>query len=197
MVPPFDLSQTLLVGGGLLVPCSLPGPSVIKQLMQMVTMVPGQGGRLQCASPDSLTRIPSHGLLGKTFLLLTLVLLKGKTEPGSSLTCGLARLGRPTLCWRAPPQAALAGAWGPAGRLLTLQPLLSQPPGPSPPSNQCPVVVRVREATSEPEHRRCIFALTVYQKGKETEIEQTSLPLLSEIFLPSIKGEKKESYLGK
>ena len=47
VVPPFDLSQTLLVGGGLLVPCSLPGPSVIKQLMQMVTMVPGQGGRFQ------------------------------------------------------------------------------------------------------------------------------------------------------
>ena len=32
----------LLVGGGLLVPCFLPGPPVIKQLMQMVTMVPGQ-----------------------------------------------------------------------------------------------------------------------------------------------------------
>ena len=28
MVSPFDLSQTLLVGGGLLVPCSLPGPAV-------------------------------------------------------------------------------------------------------------------------------------------------------------------------
>ena len=34
----------LLVGGGLLVPCSLPGPPVIKQLMQMVIMVPGLGG---------------------------------------------------------------------------------------------------------------------------------------------------------
>ena len=44
---PFDLSQTLPVGGGLLVPCSLPGPPVVKQLMQMVTMVPGQGGRFQ------------------------------------------------------------------------------------------------------------------------------------------------------
>ena len=29
--------------GGLLVPCSLPGPPVIKQLMQMVTMVAAQG----------------------------------------------------------------------------------------------------------------------------------------------------------
>ena len=47
VVSPFDLCQTLLVGGGLLVPCSLPGPPVIKQLMQMVTMVPGQGGQLQ------------------------------------------------------------------------------------------------------------------------------------------------------
>ena len=45
VVSPFDLSQTLLVCGGLLVPCSLLGPPVIKQLMQMVTMVPGQGGR--------------------------------------------------------------------------------------------------------------------------------------------------------
>ena len=47
VVSPFDLSWTLLVGGGLLVLCSLPGPPVIKQLMQMVTMVLGQGGRFQ------------------------------------------------------------------------------------------------------------------------------------------------------
>ena len=47
MVSPFDLSRTLPVGGGLLVPCSLAGPPVVKQLMQMVTMVPGQGGRFQ------------------------------------------------------------------------------------------------------------------------------------------------------
>ena len=47
VVSPFDLSQTLLVGGGLLVPCSLPEPPVLKQLMQMVTMVPGQGGWFQ------------------------------------------------------------------------------------------------------------------------------------------------------
>ena len=32
VVSPFDLSQTLLVGGGLLVPCSLPGPPVVKLL---------------------------------------------------------------------------------------------------------------------------------------------------------------------
>ena len=47
VVSPFDLFRTLLVGGGLLVPCSLPGPPVVKQLMQMVTVVPGQGGRFQ------------------------------------------------------------------------------------------------------------------------------------------------------
>ena len=47
VVSPFDLSQTLPVGGGLLVPCSLPGPPVVKQLMQMVPIVPGQGGQFQ------------------------------------------------------------------------------------------------------------------------------------------------------
>ena len=46
VVSPFDLSQ-ILVGGGLLVPFSLPGPPVIKQLMQMVPIVPGQGGQFQ------------------------------------------------------------------------------------------------------------------------------------------------------
>ena len=44
---PFDLSETLPVGGGLLVPCSLPGLPVVKQLIQMVTMVSGQGGQFQ------------------------------------------------------------------------------------------------------------------------------------------------------
>ena len=39
--------RTLPVGGSLLVPYSLSGSPVIKQLMQMVTMVPGQGGRFQ------------------------------------------------------------------------------------------------------------------------------------------------------
>ena len=55
VVSPFDLSQTLPVGGGLLVPYSLSGSPVIKQLMQVVTMVPGQGGRLQSACfPEQL-----------------------------------------------------------------------------------------------------------------------------------------------
>ena len=47
MVSPFDLSRTLPVGGGLSVPCSLPGPPALKQLLQMVTVVPGQGGWFQ------------------------------------------------------------------------------------------------------------------------------------------------------
>ena len=46
-VYPFHLPRTLPVGGGLLVPYSLSGSPVIKQLMQMVTMVPGQGGPFQ------------------------------------------------------------------------------------------------------------------------------------------------------
>ena len=46
-VSSFDLSQTLPVGGGLLVPYPLPKHPVIKQLMQIVTMVPGQGGWFQ------------------------------------------------------------------------------------------------------------------------------------------------------
>ena len=56
VVSPFDLSRTLPVGGSLLVPCSLAGPPVVKQLMQMVAMVPGQGGQFQlCASPNSVS----------------------------------------------------------------------------------------------------------------------------------------------
>ena len=47
VVSPLDLSQTLLVDDGLLVPCSLPGLSIVKQLTQMITMVPGQGGLFQ------------------------------------------------------------------------------------------------------------------------------------------------------
>ena len=44
LVSPFDLSCTLPVAGGLLLLCSFSGPPVIKQLMQVVTTVPGQGG---------------------------------------------------------------------------------------------------------------------------------------------------------
>ena len=61
MVSPFDLSQTLQVGDGLLVPCSLLGPPVVKQLMQMVTMVPGQGGRFQ-----SVFSLTIQAIMGST-----------------------------------------------------------------------------------------------------------------------------------
>ena len=47
VVSPFDLFGTLPVDGGLLVPCSLAGPPVLKQLTQMVTMVASQGGWFQ------------------------------------------------------------------------------------------------------------------------------------------------------
>ena len=53
VVSPFDLSRTLPVGGGFSVPCSSPGPPVIKQLTPAVTAVAGQGGGFsQCASPN-------------------------------------------------------------------------------------------------------------------------------------------------
>ena len=48
VVSPFDLSQILPAGGDLLVTYSLPESSIIKLLMQMVTMVPDHGGWFQC-----------------------------------------------------------------------------------------------------------------------------------------------------
>ena len=45
-----SLYRTLPVGGGLLAPCSLLGPPVIK----LATIVPGQGRQFQCVSPDIL-----------------------------------------------------------------------------------------------------------------------------------------------
>ena len=51
MASPRDLFQLLLVGSGLLILCSLPGPLGIKQLMRMVTVVPGLGGWFQSVFP--------------------------------------------------------------------------------------------------------------------------------------------------
>ena len=57
VVSTFDLSRTLPVGGDFSVPCSSPEPPVIKQLMPMVTVVPGQGGRFQSVCfPSKSTR---------------------------------------------------------------------------------------------------------------------------------------------
>ena len=47
LASPFDFSGILPVGGGLLVPCSLLEPPVIKYLMQIVTVVSGQNGWFQ------------------------------------------------------------------------------------------------------------------------------------------------------
>ena len=64
-VSPFDLSQTLPVGGGFLVLYSLPGSPVIKKLMRMVTKGPDQCGSFsQCASPNITVSISS----GQAFL---------------------------------------------------------------------------------------------------------------------------------
>ena len=59
VVSPFDLSRTFPIGGGLLVPCSLAGPPVLKQLMQMVTMVrlATVGSFNQCASPNRINQL--------------------------------------------------------------------------------------------------------------------------------------------
>ena len=51
---PLDLSQTLPVGGGLLVLYFLSGSPVIKQFMQMVTSVPGQSGRFSVIVPPQI-----------------------------------------------------------------------------------------------------------------------------------------------
>ena len=56
-MPPFDLSQTLPVGGGLLVLCSLPGPPVIKQLMQMVNKYDAFPGWVVSVSVLPLTAV--------------------------------------------------------------------------------------------------------------------------------------------
>ena len=63
----FDLSRTLPVGGGLFVPCSLPGPPVIKQFMQwLLGCLARVGGFSQCAPPDNCSlEIKRHLLLGR------------------------------------------------------------------------------------------------------------------------------------
>ena len=58
-VSPLDLSRTLPAGGGLLVPYSLSGSPATNQLMQMVTVVPGQGGRFQSGASPNNTKVPN------------------------------------------------------------------------------------------------------------------------------------------
>ena len=52
----FDLSRILPVGDSLLVPCSLPGPPVLRLLMQVASVLPGQDGRLQSVFSLTLPR---------------------------------------------------------------------------------------------------------------------------------------------
>ena len=40
---PFDFSRILLVGGNLLVPCSLPGSPFVRRPLQVYSLVPGKG----------------------------------------------------------------------------------------------------------------------------------------------------------
>ena len=55
VVSPFDFSRTLAVGGVLLVLCSLAGPPLVKQLMQLVPWCLARVGAFsQCASPNTL-----------------------------------------------------------------------------------------------------------------------------------------------
>ena len=71
-VSPFDLSRTLPVGGGLLVPYSLPGPPFVKQFIRMVTREPGQvGGISQCASPtgSQLSKLKIKQFLSVMFII--------------------------------------------------------------------------------------------------------------------------------
>ena len=49
--PSFRPLLILLVGGSLSVPCSLLGPSLVRQLMQAVIFMPGQGGRFRSTVP--------------------------------------------------------------------------------------------------------------------------------------------------
>ena len=67
----FDFSQIILFGGGLLVPYSLLGSPVIKQLMQMVTLVLDQDGRFQ--SVFLLTKVLSAHYCSVTSLLVAFV----------------------------------------------------------------------------------------------------------------------------
>ena len=51
LLSPFGLFQILLAGGSLLAPRSLPGPPVLRELKQVVTIGPGQGGQFPPAFP--------------------------------------------------------------------------------------------------------------------------------------------------
>ena len=79
MVSLFDLSRTLPVHGGLLVPCSLPGPPVIKQLMQLLWCLARVGGFSPGASPNITDKEPLVSLT-LTMEGCLCLLFEGKTS---------------------------------------------------------------------------------------------------------------------
>ena len=90
VVSRFDLSRTLPVGGDLLVPYSLSGSPVIKQLIQMVTMEPGQGRRFQSTNVQSLYPYKALSSHYNTLLRLSLWKMENNDEeqPRLFLNCG-------------------------------------------------------------------------------------------------------------
>ena len=74
LLSPFDLSWILLAGDILLVPHLLPGPPAVRWLMQVATILPGQGGWFQSVfpltkfllwKPGFPQRLSHHKLLSK------------------------------------------------------------------------------------------------------------------------------------
>ena len=102
VVSPFDLSWTLLVGGGLLVPFPLLGPPVVKQLIPIVTVVPGQGGQFQCASPNKWT-VSMMSLFYLVFFLcasqIYSVYFQLKKKFFLAMPCSMQDLSFPTKNW--------------------------------------------------------------------------------------------------
>ena len=83
----FDLSRTLPVGGGLLVPCSLSGPPVIKQLMQMGSYGAWPGWAV---SVSVLPLTMDHPLLLFKKFLAALALYFSTQAPALGLSCSVA-----------------------------------------------------------------------------------------------------------
>ena len=70
VVSPFDLSQTLPVGGGLLVLCSLQGPPVNNSCKWLLWCLARVGGFNQCASPNKSHHFMETVENGRPSLLL-------------------------------------------------------------------------------------------------------------------------------
>ena len=53
LLSPSDLSQIISFGGNSLVPCSLPGLAAVRELSQVVSILPGQDGWFQSVFPNT------------------------------------------------------------------------------------------------------------------------------------------------